>query len=62
MKIKTLIKFSGVPEGTTGEAERDKDEWKITWDLPFKLYGIKQKRLQYRFDDMEFKKYLVVIK
>jgi len=33
MKIKTKMKFSGIPAGTTGEAERDRDLWKITWDL-----------------------------
>lgn len=33
MKIKTLREFSGVPQYTEGEAERDGDAWKITWAL-----------------------------
>jgi hypothetical protein len=41
MKIKTKVAFSGVPAGTTGTAELDKDgpnpTYKITWDLPNKL-------------------------
>jgi len=56
MKIKTLVKFSGVPKDTTGEAERDGDQWKITWDLD------RTKPLVDWFDESEFKQYLEVFK
>lgn len=59
MKIRALIEFSGVPKGTTGEAERDGDLWKIIWDLPLRLFGAKWKPLTDWFDEYEFKKYLI---
>jgi len=69
MKIKTLIEFSGVPKGTTGIAEIEKDRhftkeklWKITWDLPPKLFGMKRKPLCDWFNESEFKQYLIVEK
>ncbi len=61
MKIKTLVKFSGVPKDTTGTAEHDENLWKITWDLPPKLFGMKRKPLQDWFDQKEFDKYLEVV-
>ena len=68
MKIKTLVEFSGVPKGTTGIAEIEKDRpfsktkmWKITWDLSPKLFGMKKKSLSDWFDESEFKEYLVKI-
>jgi len=66
MKIKSTIEFSGVPKGTTGEAIRDGDLWKITWHniermgtLPSGRFG--KKLLEDWFDQYEFKKYLVVV-
>ena len=55
MKIKTLVPFSGVPEGTTGIAERDPEyhnNWKITWDLE------RSRPLSDWFDQSEFDEYL----
>jgi len=56
MKIKTIVEFSGVPKDTTGEAERDGDQWKITWDLD------RTKPLVDWFNESEFKQYLEVFK
>lgn len=63
MKIKTLVEYSGVPKGTTGIAEIEKDRpfskkkmWKITWDLP------RTKPLVDWFDESEFKENLEVFK
>ncbi len=55
MKVKTVVEFSGVPKGTTGNAERDDIEWKVTWDLK------RTKPLIDWFDEAEFKKYLKVL-
>ena len=59
MKIRTKVAFSGVPQGTTGIAERDYeyDEvmYKVVWDLQ------RTKPLTDWFDEEEFKKYLEVI-
>ena len=35
MRIKTLVKFSGVPEGTTGTAKRDGKDWKERFNKDF---------------------------
>lgn len=63
MKIKTLVEFSGVPINSTGEAIREGDLWKITWDNLTRFGGIpfKKKPLEDYFDNEEFKKYLVRI-
>jgi len=67
MKIKTLVEFSGVPKGTTGIAEIEKDRpfskekmWKITWDGISNYRGIpfKKRLLEDWFSDDEFKQYL----
>jgi len=63
MKVKTLVKFSGVPKGTTATCVQvEKPSWvkkksyKVTWDLP------RSKPLIDWFDKEDFEKYLVVIK
>ncbi len=68
MKVKSLVEFSGVPKGTTATCEKeiepnwtDKPMWKVTWNLPLKLFGTKRKPLQDWFDDEEKAKYLVVV-
>ena len=61
MKIETLVEFSGVPKGTRGQAEKDEELWKITWDLPNFRNKITKKPIQDWFDEYEFKKYLVTI-
>ena len=64
MKIKSLVKFSGVPEGTYGVAVRDgNDMWKITWDadLVFRGVPMKKRPIEDWFNDFEFQKYLVKI-
>ena len=63
MKIKTLIEFSKVPKGTTGNAERDEDLWKITWDGIDRYGGMpfKKRPLQDWFNQSEFDKYLEII-
>ena len=63
MKIKSLIEFSGVPKGSTGKAEKDGSEWKITWNGIESLRGIpfEKRPLEDWFDEYEFKKYLEVI-
>lgn len=59
MKIKTLVKFSGVPTGTTGEAELDGNLWKITWDLTHDMKGNPRfKPLVDWFDNQEFERFL----
>lgn len=55
MEIKTLVEFSGIPKGTTGQAERDGKIWKITWNLEQRT-----KPLCDWFNQEEFDKYLVV--
>lgn len=54
MKIMTKVAFSGVPEGTTGAAERDNDLWKIIWDLD---RGTAKPLVDW-FSDSEFNQYL----
>lgn len=39
MKVKTNTEFSGVPKGTTGEAEVDGHLLKVTWDLGNKVFA-----------------------
>jgi len=55
-KIKTKVTFSGVPAGTTGNAELEKDGlFKITWDLP------RSRPLVDWFTRSEFDRHLEVI-
>lgn len=65
MKVKSLVEFSGVPKGTSGECvedtddtwiDKDKKMWKVTWDL-----SNRTKPLRDWFDEQEFKKYLEVL-
>jgi hypothetical protein len=70
MRIRTLRAFSGVPEGTKGEAEIEKDneysphgsKWKITWDLTHDSAGRPRfKPLVDWFTQDEFDAFLVEI-
>ncbi len=61
MRIKTNHEFSGVPKGTTGEAHIHEDLWKITWNLPKRVFGLDSIPLEDWFDQEEFDKYLVVL-
>lgn len=64
MKVKSLVEFSGIPKGTTGKAEKDDKLWKITWDGIKKFRGtpFTKKPIEDWFDEMEFKKYLEILK
>ena len=62
-RIRTKIAFSGVPKGTEGTAEFEKDtepqfgQWRITWEL--EGVRVSQKRpLVDWFDQEEFDMYL----
>jgi len=54
MKVKTLRAFSGVPQGTIGDAVKDDDLYKVTWELPDR-----HKPLVDWFNEDEFKEFLV---
>jgi hypothetical protein len=56
MKIRTKREFSGVPASTTGEATRDRNLWKITWDLPGRI-----KPLVDWFSQDEFEMYMEAV-
>lgn len=62
MKIRTKVEFSGVPQWTTGNAEKDGKLWKITWDLTHHMSGRPRlKPLQDWFDQKEFDQFLEII-
>jgi len=53
MKVKSKVEFSGVPQGTTGIAEKDENDlYKVTWDL------VRTKPLVDWFNEFEMGKYL----
>ncbi len=63
MKVKSLVNFSGVPKGATGEAEHDGGLIKITWNDIQVLRGIpfKKRKLEDWFNQEEFNKYIEVL-